>query len=149
MVFAGGHRNVRIGRAVELMEGKVAPTLVISVGNQIWSQGTDVETLCRDGSEDFEVICVAPNPDSTIGEAAAFATIAKDRDWSDLVAVTSTNHLTRASLWLSRCFDGEVWSIAARDRTLAGVGHELLGTVHAISINRSCPAGHGGRVTRG
>ncbi len=147
VVFAGDLPGERINRAITLMEEGVAPVLVISEGSLGWGRGTAVETLCERGSDQFEVICIVPEPDDTIGEAVLFAQVAQDNNWDHVVVVTSKAHLTRASLWMRRCFGGEVSQVGAASKASSRYGHEWLGTLHARLLNRSCPDAHEGRVT--
>ncbi len=147
VVFAGDLPGERINRALQLMDTGVAEVLVISEGSLGWGRGTAVETLCERGSDQFEVICIVPEPDDTIGEATLFAQVAQDNDWDHVIVVTSTAHLTRASLWMGRCFDGEVSRVGVRSKASSRYGHEWLGTLHARLLNRTCPDAHDGRVT--
>ncbi len=139
VVYAGGHDDDRVSRAVDLMEAGLAPTLVISEGDGIWSQGREVQRLCDVGSDSFEIICIRPDPDNTSGESAAFAHLAVERDWQHLILVTTNFHLTRATLWLERCFSGRVSRVGTPSLGLRGTGHEWLGTIHALLIDRECP----------
>lgn len=55
------------------------------------------------GLPDVAVTCVRPEPFSTSGEAFATARLAAERGWERAVVVTSTYHLTRTRVLLSRC----------------------------------------------
>lgn len=147
VVYAGGQPNERIGVAVELMEQGVAATLVISEGNQRWGVGTEVERLCQEGSPSFDVICVTPLPDTTIGEAALFGELATKYGWEHLVVVTSDAHLSRASLWLKRCFTGNVSQVGSQSDGPHHYRHEWFGVVHARLLDRHCPDSHSGSVS--
>ncbi len=140
VVFAGGQPNERIGRALDLMEQGVAPRLIVSEGNQVWARGTELERLCSAGSDSFEVVCATPDPDSTIGEATMFADFAAEHGWDSLVIVTSNYHLTRASLWLRRCSPAELFRVGTGERGWPNIPHEILGTIHAKTLNRECPS---------
>lgn len=141
VLFAGG-RGERLQQALVLMEIGKADVLVLSNGNlDGW---TDANDLCS-GVVDrgFEVLCPTPDPDSTRGEARVFGELAEKRGWSSLVMVTSDNHVNRAKLLLSRCFDGHVDAVGATaELSLPGtakrVTHEFLGHVLARSLARSC-----------
>src|SRR5207253_8652412 len=95
VVLAGDH--LRLGKALELMTRRVAPTLVISDGLAPgWRQAN---RLCRGGGGGrFHVVCFRPDPYSTRGEARAVARMAAARGWRSVVVVTSTYHVTRARL---------------------------------------------------
>jgi uncharacterized SAM-binding protein YcdF (DUF218 family) len=103
VVLAGDH--LRLGKALELMTRRVAPTLVISDGlARGWHRAN---RLCR-GRERFRVICFRASPYSTRGEAETVARMAAARRWRSVVVVTSTYHVTRARLLFRRCVDGQV-----------------------------------------
>src|SRR5262249_13537622 len=95
VVLAGGDGE-RLHRGLELVRGGIAPTLVLSFGPP---------GLC-DGDEGFDVVCFAPSPENTRGEAEAIGRLARARGWSQLLVVTSTPHVTRARLLVGRCYAG-------------------------------------------
>ena len=108
MVFAGEERRFELGR--QLVEEGRAPVLVLSAGR--------LPEVARDWCDEqpatFAVVCVAPAPVSTSGEATAFAQLARDRGWASLIGVTGDYHAQRADMLLSRCFEGEVaWGLVA------------------------------------
>jgi uncharacterized SAM-binding protein YcdF (DUF218 family) len=104
VVLAGDH--LRLGKALELMTRRVAPTLVISDG---LAPGWDeANRLCRRGGAGFRVVCFRASPYSTRGEAETVARLAAARGWRSVVVVTSTYHVTRARLLFRRCVDGQV-----------------------------------------
>jgi uncharacterized SAM-binding protein YcdF (DUF218 family) len=105
VVLAGDH--LRLGKALELMTRRVAPTLVISDGRAPgWHEAN---RLCRRGvGGRFRVLCFRPDPYSTRGEARAVARMAAARGWRSVVVVTSTYHVTRARLLFDRCTRGRV-----------------------------------------
>jgi uncharacterized SAM-binding protein YcdF (DUF218 family) len=104
VVLAGDH--LRLGKALELMTRRVAPTLVISDGlAPAWERAN---RLCRGGVARFRVVCFRASPYSTRGEAETVARLARARGWRSVVVVTSTYHVTRARLLFRRCVDGRV-----------------------------------------
>lgn len=106
IVVLSGSRDYRLPRALELMRAGVAPTLVISNGQDPrWRQAS---RLCADGHQSFRVVCFIPEPDSTQGEAEGVARIAAQRDWRTVALVTSRFHVTRARMLFERCFSGNV-----------------------------------------
>jgi len=104
VVLAGDH--LRLGKALELMARRVAPTLVISDG--VAPGWRVANRLCRRGGGRFRVVCFRPDPYSTRGEARAVARMAAARGWGSVVVVTSTYHVTRARLLFDRCVDARV-----------------------------------------
>src|SRR5205085_12077264 len=81
VVLAGDH--LRLGKALELMARRVAPTLVISDG--LAPGWREANRLCRRGGGRFRVVCFRPDPYSTRGEARAVARMAAARGWGSVV----------------------------------------------------------------
>ncbi len=56
---------------------------------------------------EVEVLCFAPDPSTTRGEARGFTALAAEHGWkSALVLGTSREHVERVRLYFSRCWDG-------------------------------------------
>lgn len=138
VVLAGG-QGERLTKALELIDAGVAPVLLISTGNMLWPGWEDLAPLCARPQE-FEVLCVEPEiPDNTRGEAKIISQMAEDNGWSSMALVTSEYHLHRATLNFERCFDGDLYPVAAPFPLTAGLaGHEALGILHAELIERHC-----------
>lgn len=93
VVHAGGEGE-RLDRALEIMDGGFAETLVVMRGDvPDWPEGN---ALCASGGDGYDVICPTPDPDTTIGEAQALAILVNQRGWEAVIAVTSDYHLRRA-----------------------------------------------------
>ena len=139
VVFAGG-RGERLARAEQLMENGAAANLVVANGlAPEWKAGNRACTERRR----YVVFCPTPKPDTTRGEARSVAALAAARGWGDVAVVTSRYQLARAGLLLSRCFDGEVLTVAA-DPSLGPLdwarrlGHEWFGWGRAVAVDRHC-----------
>jgi len=136
VVLAGDH--LRLGKALELMTRRVAPTLVISDGLAPgWREGN---RLCR-GRAAFRVVCFRASPYSTRGEAEAVARLAAARGWRSVVVVTSTYHVTRARLLFRRCVDGRVsvtGSTYQRSLIPLEVVLEPAKLLYALVVTRRC-----------
>jgi uncharacterized SAM-binding protein YcdF (DUF218 family) len=136
VVLAGDH--LRLGKALELMARRVAPTLVISDGLAPgWREGN---RLCRGGAR-FRVLCFRPRPYSTRGEARAVARMAAARGWRSVLVVTSTYHVTRARLLFDRCVGARVWVTGAtyqRSLIPLEVFLEPAKLAYALVVARSC-----------
>ena len=136
VVLAGDH--LRLGKALELMTRRVAPTLVISDGLAPgWHRAN---RLCR-GPAAFRVVCFRASPYSTRGEAEAVARMAAARGWRSVVVVTSTYHVTRARLLFQRCVDGRVsvsGSTYQRSLIPLEVVLEPVKLVYALVVAREC-----------
>ena len=139
VLFVGG-RGERLETALEVMDTTGTPVLVIPNGlSPTWP---DANELCQNATE-FEVVCLAPDPDSTRGEARLIAELAEDRGWSLVIMVTSTYHVSRAELMLSRCFPGTITAVdASPEISAAGwtrhVAHEWLGHLKSRVLERAC-----------
>ncbi len=118
------------------MQAGVAPVLVISDGGNPRSRGAE---LCgrRLG---FRVICITPDPDSTQGEARAFARLAEREGWRSVALATSTYHVSRATLLVGRCFEGTIFTVrASGSRPDRGdLMHEWAGLLSSLTSNRAC-----------
>jgi uncharacterized SAM-binding protein YcdF (DUF218 family) len=106
VVLAGG-LNARLDPALALMRRGVAPVLVVSgpFHDPRWQKA---QRLCSGayGPLRYRVLCPAPRPYSTQGEARMVRDLARARGWRDVVVVTSTFHVTRAHVLFDRCWDG-------------------------------------------
>lgn len=108
MVLAGEKQRLPV--ALEILERRVAPILVISDGFEPgWTQAN---RLCRFG-DPAKIVCVRPDPYSTRGEAQLAGRLARERRWDSLVVVSSRFHLFRARAVFERCFDGELALVAS------------------------------------
>ncbi len=141
VVFAGG-QGERLDRALELMDAGAASVLVLNTGSDRWNdEAYDAQVaMCDDPTVSFEVICVAVEQDSTMGEAQRFAQVADQRAWTSMIAVTDDYHLSRAGRWLGRCFDGTVYRASATGDQGIGIRvREFAATGAMFTIDRSCP----------
>ena len=65
----------------------------------------------------YEVFCVFPDPDTTIGEARGFAALAEEQGWDSVLIVTEKSHASRAKRTFERYYPGEVHvAVAEMDR---------------------------------
>jgi uncharacterized SAM-binding protein YcdF (DUF218 family) len=139
VLFVGG-KGERLDTALALMRQGVAKNLVIPNGLvATWPQAN---ALCR-RSTGFKVFCPDPDPDTTRGEARAISTVARQQGWQHMVMVTSTYHVTRAKILLSRCFTGSIDARAADPglavpRHVARISHEVAGLAEAMLVNSGC-----------
>ncbi|MGH2971490.1 MAG: YdcF family protein [Gaiellaceae bacterium] len=111
IVLAGGHDS-RLDPALKLVERGIAPVLAISsVGRD--PKWVKARRLCRGayGKLRFKVICFEAVPYSTRGEAETVTRLAAHDGWKRIVVVTSTYHVTRASMLFRRCYHGRLWTV--------------------------------------
>ena len=127
----------RLDTALELMERGAAPNLVIPNGNSI----EGARHLCA--SVTFRVFCPESRTVDTVGEAEVIGRLAQEQGWSDLIAVTSTYHVHRATSLLGRCFDGGIQAVTPdrgidREALVENVPHEWLGFLGSFVFGPSC-----------
>ena len=117
MVLA--YRNDRQLAGRELAEAGVSDNLVLSISDRVrrmqdpesleeFPTGAWLET-CDTNYGDYLTWCVEPHPNDTVGEATAFARLAKEQGWESVVVVTEPSHLWRAGMIFDRCFPGETY----------------------------------------
>jgi uncharacterized SAM-binding protein YcdF (DUF218 family) len=101
VVLSGDKR--RLTPALAIVRRGVAPVLAISsVGRT--RKWPSARALCASGHyAKARVLCFDAHPFSTQGEARAVARLARRRGWRSVVVVTSTFHVTRASMLFHRC----------------------------------------------
>jgi hypothetical protein len=123
--------------ALDLYRQGRAPVVAISIS----AHEADT-SWCQHGSLDgVPVICFQPDPASTAGEARDIAALAHQRGWHSIILVTSVDQAWRATVRVSRCFDGQlavatvglpVW------RWPIQIAHQWFGTVKAYTFETSC-----------
>ena len=139
VLFTGG-RGERLEAALELLDAGVGSALVLPNGNKPdWEAANE---LCS-RPHAFDVFCFTPDPADTWGEARGIGALADDNGWSNVVAVTSTYHVTRVGTLLGRCTLADVEVVGA-DPNLSALewttrlGHEWVGAIAGQTIRRSC-----------
>jgi uncharacterized SAM-binding protein YcdF (DUF218 family) len=60
-----------------------------------------------------KIICFAPDPRNTRGEAEFASRLAKQYGWRSVVLVTTAEQDTRARLIMRRCYGGSVYVVTA------------------------------------
>lgn len=135
VVFVGDPDRIRT--ASELMRRGVADNLVIPNGRR----GETRTGVCEE--TEFQVFCPDTETIDTRGEARAIGQLAEERGWSSLIAVTSDYHVHRATYQLKTCHTGPVVAVAVdsdlgRRGLLRKIAHEWVGTIAAMTTQRSC-----------
>jgi DUF218 domain len=126
--------GVRRAKAVQAVTAGVAPNLVIS-------HHADRPQDCPANIPNVTVVCFSPSDDTTKGEAAGFARIAKERGWTSLIFVTDPPHVARSRWLISRCFPGKLGAITTKVTTIdwpIRVVYEWAGLTKAVLTQRSC-----------
>lgn len=96
----GGH--AALDHSPDLWNGELVVSRPASVAD--WP----VFAVC----EEAGVTCIAPDPETTQGEAEAFARLAEQRGWGSVTVVSQTSHLPRIRILMDRCFPGTVQVVA-------------------------------------
>jgi len=125
----------RLGRALELARAGYAPVLVVSRG------GFGQRCPTRQDAGGATVICFAPRPVTTQGEARMAGQLARQHGWKRLILVVERSQNTRARLRVGRCFDGDVL-VATVDPALREWPHLIAyqwgAIVKALIWQREC-----------
>lgn len=130
--------STRLPRALQLVEGGVSSTLVISTGPNDAMEEAGL-TCGRNGH--LEVLCFQPQPATTSGEARGISRLADEHGWNRIAVVTSRYHITRAAVLIRQCFDGELRMVAARSPLgpmLGGMAPEWPSLIAAYTVDRAC-----------
>lgn len=119
----------RIALARELIETGAADEMLISMPGDALAEGTPSRgrfSACNLPGGD--VLCRAPDPATTQGEARLLAETAQEQGWDSAIVITMTPHVSRARMIIDRCFDGELTMRAVSDQP-SGLGswvHQYL-----------------------
>jgi hypothetical protein len=96
---------------------------------------------CPANIPNVTVVCFSPADDTTKGEAAGFARIAKEHGWTSLIFVTDPPHVARSKWLISRCFPGKLGAITTKVSNIdwpIRVVYEWAGLSKAVLTQRSC-----------
>ena len=135
IVVLGGSGD-RLGLGMDLAQEDRAPYLVLSMGLPWLPPG-----VCKGHVGPAKVICFAPNPDTTQGEAEGASRIAKNHGWTSLVLVTTRDQVWRARLRFERCYSGKMYGVTAAVPWYSwpyAILYQWAGTVKAEVNQRGC-----------
>jgi uncharacterized SAM-binding protein YcdF (DUF218 family) len=128
IVVLGG-ADARVTKGLKLAMDGYAPTLLIS---------TPFPSACRYRIPGVSVICFAPSPETTQGEALYVAKLAAERHWHQIIVVSGTAQTLRARLRLDRCFSGTALFDPAGSSTFHDLVYEWGALAKALTIQRGC-----------
>jgi hypothetical protein len=97
----------RLAVATQLAREHRAPVLVVSRGWQGYGGP------CPPPVPGVKLICFAPDPGTTRGEAETLGRLAKQFRWTSVVLVATSFQDTRARMLVKRCFGGSTYVVAA------------------------------------
>jgi uncharacterized SAM-binding protein YcdF (DUF218 family) len=136
VVQLGGPGSRRV-EALDLARQGRAPLVAISVSDD------EVDThWCGAGRlDDVTVVCFHSDPFTTRGEARAIAGMAERYGWRSVILVTTPDQAWRASVRVSRCFNGEVFVATVPLPWYmwpAQIAYQVGATVKAYTFETSC-----------
>ena len=133
VVLDGSTFRARLEAAVPLAHRFAGSTLLVS---------TPYANPCPLGVVSASrLVCFAPDPVTTQGEARAAARLATERGWTSMTVVTTADQVWRARLRFSRCFSGDLRVVQAPTsiwHRLASVPYEMGATIKAEVFQRAC-----------
>lgn len=107
IIVLGGEHDGREDYGLELAADGYASTVVISDPYRPYSSDAALmERVCSAGTDDIEIICRAPSPSTTQGEAMMVDDLARQRRWNSVIVVSWEFHLPRAQYIFDQCFGG-------------------------------------------
>lgn len=121
IVVLGGEHDGREDYGLQLAREGYARTVLIS---DPYRPYTPLDTgimdrVCSASTSTIEVICFAPVPSTTQGEAMFTQRMAKQRGWHSVIVISWRYHLVRARYIFRQCFDGQtVMRSVPRDYSL-------------------------------
>jgi uncharacterized SAM-binding protein YcdF (DUF218 family) len=129
----GNRRHV----AFDLARQGRAPLVAISVSN------VEMRTSwCAAGRfRDVAVLCFHSKPFTTRGEARDVGTMAAQHGWRSVILVTTPDQARRATLRVSRCFNGQIAVATARLPWYEWpwqIAYQWGATVKAYTFQTSC-----------
>jgi len=127
--------GARLAVATKLADQHRAPVLVVSQGQHGYGGP------CPPRIPGVTIICFAPNPGDTRGEAEFTGRLARLYGWHSIVLVTSSEQATRARFMMERCYAGGV-SVMTAPIPLSQLPYEIAygwgALVKALLVERSC-----------
>lgn len=106
IIVLGGEHDGREAYGVALAEQGVANTVVLS--DPYGAADKTMQKYCGTSTDTYEVLCEAPVPSTTRGEAIFTEKLAEERGWKHVVVVSWRYHLPRAKYIFDQCFSGSV-----------------------------------------
>ncbi|MEV6358831.1 YdcF family protein [Nocardia asteroides] len=102
ILILGGAHDGREQLGLRLAAEGYAPRVLVS---DPYERSPMINRICR-GGYSFEVICFDPSPRTTLGEGRELARLGAD--WTRVIVVTFTPHISRARYILGTCWPGEL-----------------------------------------
>lgn len=112
IVVLSGEHDGREAYGISLAEQEYAPTVLIS--NPHRPSDKVMAQACRPRS-DIKIICRAPSPATTRGEAIMTRQFAQQYGWKSVIVISWRFHLPRARYIFDQCFTSPDRSVIMRD----------------------------------
>ncbi|MBY6678757.1 MULTISPECIES: YdcF family protein [unclassified Rhodococcus (in: high G+C Gram-positive bacteria)] len=106
IIVLGGEHDGREEYGLDLARSGVADTVVLS--DPYNSRDRRMAAWCASGTATLTVLCPAPVPSTTRGEAIFTQRLAQQYGWSHVMVISWRYHLPRARYIFGQCFSGEV-----------------------------------------
>ena len=140
VVLGSADIDGRQAMAFRLADQSYASTVAISVGSR---RQLDFKLSCHNPPANITVLCFVPDPPTTQGEARQIRTLAAQHHWTSIIVVTSSYHISRARMIITRCFGGDVMMAApAAHHSIATIGYQYVyqtaGYLKALIFDRGC-----------
>ncbi len=108
IVVLGGEWDGRVAYGLDLARRGYADTVLLSDGYAGLGHDGDFARACAEPIPGVRVICFAPQPYTTRGEAMYTAKLAAEHQWRTVIVVSWNYHMVRARYIFRRCFDGDL-----------------------------------------
>ncbi|MEE4025391.1 YdcF family protein [Gordonia sp. PKS22-38] len=110
IVVLGGEHDGREDYGLELAAEGYADTVLISDPYRPYDpdDARIMDRVCNAGTDSIEVICFAPDPSTTRGEAMFTQRMAIERGWESVIVVSWRYHMVRARYVFGQCSDRDV-----------------------------------------
>ena len=110
VIVLGGEHDGREAYGLQLAHAGWAKTVVLS---DPYAPGDPVMRAACRPSGGVEVICRAPVPSTTRGEAEIMRRLAAQRGWTKIIVISWRYHLPRARLVFGQCFSADEGAVVA------------------------------------
>lgn len=112
IVVLGGEHDGREEYGLQLARDGYAHTVVVS--NPYLGVGYNrtgaalMQRVCSSSTPTIQIICFAPEPSTTRGEAMYVERLARKQNWHSVIVISWSYHLVRARYIFGQCFAGDV-----------------------------------------
>lgn len=126
--------------AMSLASEGYARVVAISVESE---RQRELKSACTIKQPRLTVLCFRADPRTTQGEARQIRAYTAEFGWKKIIVVTSSYHISRARVIISRCFGGRVLMAAPKVSHSAGViayqyVYQTASYLKAFLITRGC-----------